>query len=103
MFDHSHSTEFPPTEKLSITTLPPYVSFVCWGFGIAPLRIIRTLGLSFSFQKRPLTWACISDQIFTSTGDAEAKIRFRRALSGKGNPGYAIHRVVEPEIDHIES
>ena len=44
--------------------------------------------------------------LFTSTGtkrDAEAKIRFHRALSGKGNPGYAIHRVVEPEIDHIES
>jgi hypothetical protein len=28
---------------------------------------------------------------------------FALNLSGSGNPEYAIHRVVEPEIDHIES
>lgn len=26
---------------------------------------------------------------------------FVAPVSGRGNPGYAIHRVVEPEIDHI--
>jgi hypothetical protein len=51
---------------------------------------------------------------FTSTGDkrgrgkgtrGEQKTRFSFALnlSGSGNPEHAIHRVVEPEIDHTES
>jgi hypothetical protein len=35
--------------------------------------------------------------------DAENQRLFALNLSGSGNPEYAIHRVVEPEIDHIES
>ena len=39
-------------------------------------------------------------------GRAETKdsfFSFALNLSGSGNPEYAIHRVVEPEIDHVES
>ena len=36
-------------------------------------------------------------------GDKRLVFLFALNLSGSGNPEYAIHRVVEPEIDHVES
>ena len=77
--------------------------------GFAPPLGLRSLGFSLALQDfwdppKP-------DLIYINGGQAggkgrgEQKTRFSFALnlSGSGNPEYAIHRVVEPEIDHIES
>ena len=108
MFDRLtiHSTEFPPTGK-GFTTSPSLCHFQ-WGVQDCPPPLS---GTRVFLQAAATLASRISDHFFffTSTGtrrgerERRAKIRSRRAKSGKGNPGYAIHRVVEPEIDHIES
>jgi hypothetical protein len=63
--------------------------------------------LYLGFSDPPSTFSHQRGQVGRGGGKrrGEQKTRFSFALnlSGSGNPEYAIHRVVEPEIDHIES
>ena len=106
MFDHPfHGIS---ADRKSFTTLPSLCQFSVGGGGGSGLPSPLS-GARVFLQAAATLVSRISDLFFfffTSTGTrrgGRAKIRSRRAKSGKGNPGYAIHRVVEPEIDHIES
>jgi hypothetical protein len=100
--DHAiHSTELPPAERFhSLRPLyvlfPPSVS----GARVSPPPPFCNWLLTWTSGIPPIT-----DLFLHQRGerDAENQRLFALNLSGSGNPEYAIHRVVEPEIDHIES
>ena len=116
-----HSTELPPTERFhslrSALCQDLVESGFCSPLGLRGFPPLLPLPFPNGYLPGLLRSPPLSDLILHQRDGGQAgkgkkgrgetkRLDFSRTpltLSGSGNPEYAIHRVVEPEIDHIES